>query len=178
LSKPNYYYRKYKYLVGDDRLLSKVKHINIFREFNTFVISKEFSKLNEFNEWKPTKRYMIVDNAIDIFDKIMYDEYNNENSYQKYCKYFHEVIIDSKIVKLYMNFDFSFSSECYYNIFNEQEFFNYIFDGLDKQFKYYGIKLKFSYDIMVITSHKNKIKHLYHIVVCRYDLNQRIMFNI
>jgi hypothetical protein len=45
LNKPNYYYRKYKYLVGDDGLLSKVKHINVFREFNTFIISKEFSKL-------------------------------------------------------------------------------------------------------------------------------------
>jgi hypothetical protein len=62
---------------------------------------------------------MIVDNAIDIFDKIMCDEFVNENSYQKYHKYFHKVIIDSKIVKLYMNFNFSFSSECYYNVFNE-----------------------------------------------------------
>jgi hypothetical protein len=69
---------------------------------------------------------MIFDNTIDIFDKIMCDEYNNENGYQKYRKSFHEVIIDSKIVKLYMDFDFSFSSECYYNTFNEQEIFKCI----------------------------------------------------
>jgi hypothetical protein len=103
----------------------------------------------------------------------MCDKYNNENNYQKYCKCFHEVIIDSKIVKLYMDFDFSFSSECHYNTFNEQKFFNYVFDGLDKQFKYYGIELKFSYDIMVMASHKDKVKRSYHIVVCKYGFESK-----